>query len=149
MLFMKKSIKEYTYNMGAINSAFNQGLGSVVGALAVGKKLSQEKQVAEGIKAANEEKAIELESKDLVEQEAAVAEADEGINTFMGEHPELGTPAEEGILASEEASGEADLPNSLTKAREALDNMEKQRQAKITLRDLTKKRIETLRGGKK
>lgn len=146
---MKKSIKEYTYNMGAINSAFNQGLGSVVGALAVGKKLSQEKQVAEGIKAANEEKAIELESKDLVEQEAAVAEADESIRVFMEENTALGSSAEPEILAEEEASGEADLPNSLTKAREALDNMEKQRQAKITLRDLTKKRIETLRGGKK
>ena len=135
--------------MGAINSAFNQGLGAVVGALAVGKKLSQEKQIAEGIKAANEEKAIELESKDLVDQEAAVTEANEGIKTFMGEHPELGTPEEAGILEAEEASGDAELPDSLTKAREALDNMEKQRQAKITLRDLTKQRIETLRGGRK
>ena len=135
--------------MGAINSAFNQGLGSVVGALAVGKKLSQEKAIAEGIKASNEEKAIELESKDLVSQEADVNEANESIKTFMGEHPELGTPEEAGILEAEEASGDAELPNSLTKAREALNNMEKQRQAKITLRDLTKRRIETLRGGKK
>ena len=146
---MKKSIKEYTYNMGAINSAFNQGLGAVAGALAVGKKLSQEKQIAEGVKAANEEKALDLEVNTLPGQENEVRAAEANIGKFIEDNPELTAVDLEDRLALEAATGDDQLPNSLTKAKEALDIMEKERLTKVTMRDFTRRRIETLRGGKK
>ena len=146
---MKKLIKEYTYNMGAINSAFNQGLGAVVGAMVVGKKLSKEKQTAESVKAANEEKALDLEVNTLPGQNAEVKAAEDNIGKFIEENPELTAVDLGDRLALEAATGDDQLPNSLTKAKEALKTMEEEKATKIAIRDYTKRRIEILRGGKK
>lgn len=80
MLFMKKLIKEYTYNMGAINSAFNQGLGAVATAIAVGKKMSNEqaKNTEEGLLAKEH---YHEASAELTELEGRSAEAGEALNT--------------------------------------------------------------------
>ena len=134
--------------MGAIQDSIN----SIITTAAVGaagyKKLKGEAMAAEAAKTANAERAVELEAT-LPGQEAEIKGMEDKIEFFGSEHPELGSPAVDAKLAEEAASGEAELPNSLTKAKEALDSMQSQRAAKITLRDLTKKRIEALRGGSK
>ena len=141
--------KEFTSNMGAIQNSLNQITGAITGGVLAMEHLSEQQKTAAALKSANEEKALILESKDLPEQEAQIKDIEKAITTHLEENPELTAPGLEGRLGAEEASGDADLPNSLTKAKEALDSMEKERLAKITLRDLTRKRIETLRGGKR
>ena len=132
--------------MGTIQDSINSIIGTAAVGVAGYKKLKGDAAAAELTKAANLDKAIELES-GLAEQENAISELDKKIEVVGKDNPELGTPEEAGILASEEASGEAELPNSLTMAKKALGNLEKQREAKIALRDLTQKRIKSLRGG--
>lgn len=134
--------------MGAIQGSINSMIGTAALGIAGAKKIIADKQSAEAAKAANLDKAVELEGS-LPEQDAAIDSLDKQMNKLKEDNPDIGTPAEAGILSAEEASGDAELPDSLTKAQEALTNMTKQRDAKIALRDLTKKRIEALRGGSK
>lgn len=132
--------------MGAIQDSINSIIGTAAVGVAGYKKLKGDAAAAELTKAANLDKAVELEGP-LSEQKAAIEGLDEQIGKLKEANPEIGTPAEAEALRLEEASGDAELPNSLTMAKKALSNLEQQREAKIKLRDLTQKRINSLRGG--
>lgn len=135
--------------MGAIQSSVNTILGTVAIGAAAGKRIKAEKEQANALQASNEEKALDLEVNTLPGQEKEVLAAEANIGKFLEDNPELTAVDLEDRLALEEATGDDQLPNSLTKAKEALDIMEKERLTKVTMRDFTRRRIETLRGGKK
>ena len=135
--------------MGAIQGAINSMLGTAAIGAAAAKKIRTEKEQADALQASNEEKALDLEVNTLPVKEKEIAEVETKIGNFVEDNPELRAVDLEDRLALEEATGDDQLPNSLTKAKEALDIMEKERLTKVTMRDFTRRRIEILRGGKK
>lgn len=126
MLFMKKSIKEYTYNMGAINSAFNQAAAAAAAA-AVGINRIKEADIAAGVAAKDQALELMSEEGELRNEVAKVTSnkkaAEENVASLKDLNVDTSNP--------DDVQAFADLTNEAFNDLSAAEKAEKQLSLKI------------------